>query len=561
MFEIVSQFQQLAAVMLIAALLGAVGKMLRQPLIIAFIVVGILVGPTWLGIIHPAQEVWELLATTGLALLLFLVGLKLDFQVIRSNGMVALATGLGQVIFTSIIGFGLALLLGMDPLVAVYVAVALTFSSTIVIVKLLSDKREIETLHGRVAIGLLIVQDILVVLVMIGLSAYGAGENDGHMVRDMLLVLGRGLVLLAVLAILMRYALPWLFGLMARSQELLVLAAIAWALLLAAVGDLMGLSKEVGAFLAGVSLASTPVRESIASRLVSVRDFLLLFFFLVLGADLDLSIIGDQILPAVVLSVFVLVGNPFIVMVIMRFMGYRRRTGFLTGLTVAQISEFSLIFGALGLSLGHITSETMGLITLVGIITIGISTYMILYSIPIYHRIGRWLAPFEAGAPFRDDREPGKTAQPPDIVVFGLGRYGGQMAEGFQRRGLRVLGVDFDPRVVRAQRQTGIDARYGDAEDPEFPHSLPLEGARWIVSTIPFRDVNRVLLRSLRAQGYDGKIAVPSHNNVDDGSLLAAGADRVLLPFTAAAGQAVETILQDIDHRPAAPAPAPGGDA
>jgi Kef-type K+ transport system membrane component KefB len=553
LIEITGEFQQLAAVMLVAVLLGAVGKVLRQPLIIAFIVVGIMVGPTWLDIIHPDQEVWELLATAGLALLLFLVGLKLDLHVIRNNGVVALATGLGQVFFTSVIGFGLALLLGMSPLVALYVAVALTFSSTIIIVKLLSDKREIETLHGRVAIGLLIVQDILVVLVMIGLSAYGAGEADGQVVQDMLLVLGRGLLLLAALAVLMRFVLPWLFGLMARSQELLVLAAIAWALLLASVGDFLGLSKEVGAFLAGVSLASTPVREAIASRLVSVRDFLLLFFFLVLGADLDLSLIGEQIMPAVVLSAFVLLGNPFIVMVIMRFLGYRRRTGFLAGLTVAQISEFSLIFGALGLALGHITSETMGLITLVGIITIGTSTYMILYSVPIYQRIGRWLGPFESRGPFRDDQEPVAAAPPPHVIVFGLGRYGGEIARGLRERGLRVLGVDFDPRVVRAMRREGMDARFGDADDPEFPHSLPLENVLWVVSTVPFRDVNRVLIQALRAEGFQGKIAVPSHDNVDDGSLQTAGADRVLLPFSAAAGQAVDAILQDMQQPTEAP--------
>jgi Kef-type K+ transport system membrane component KefB len=162
-------FVQVSLILGLAAVGGALAQLLRQPLIVAFIAVGILLGPSALGVVAPRTEI-ELFARLGIALLLFIVGLKLNPHVIRTVGPVALASGLGQVIFTSVAGYLLALLLGMSHVTAIYVAVALTFSSTIIIVKLLSDKREVDALHGRIAVGFLIVQDIVVVLAMIGLT-------------------------------------------------------------------------------------------------------------------------------------------------------------------------------------------------------------------------------------------------------------------------------------------------------------------------------------------------------------------------------------------------------
>ena len=381
-------FYEITALLLVAAAIGALALKLRQPLIVAFIAVGVTVGPAGLGWVRSHDQV-DLLATLGVALLLFVVGLKLDLHLIRSLGPVALATGLGQVIFTSVIGYGIALALGMDHVPAIYVAVALTFSSTIIIVKLLSDKREIDSLHGRIAVGFLIVQDLVVIVAMIALSALGvAGQQDNTALwRDVLWIVVKGVGLLAAVGLPMRYLLPRLLHQLARSPELLMLFAIAWAVALAAAGDALGFSKEVGAFLAGMTIASTPYREAISTRLTTLRDFLLLFFFVSLGAQLDLRLLGAQIGPSIALSLFVLIGNPLIVMVIMGAMGYRKRTGFLAGLTVAQISEFSLVFAALGLTLGHIDADTLGLITLVGLVTIGLSTYLILYSHPLYDRL------------------------------------------------------------------------------------------------------------------------------------------------------------------------------
>jgi Kef-type K+ transport system membrane component KefB len=391
-----SPFVQMAAVLVVAAVIGGFALSLRQPLIVAFIAVGVLVGPASLGWVTAGTEL-ELLASLGIAVLLFLVGLKLDPQLIRTTGPVALAAGLGQVAFTSLVGFLIGLGLGLDVLSAVYVAVALTFSSTIIIVKLLSDKRELDDLHGRIAVGFLIVQDIVVVIALIVITALGdvGGDEVGN---RLILTLFRGIGFLAVLLGLMKWVLPSLVGRVARNKELLVLFGVAWAVGLAAVGEVLGFSVEVGAFLAGFSLASTPYREAIASRLVSLRDFLLLFFFIDLGAKLELDLIGGQVGDAIVLSLFVLIGNPIIVMLIMGIMRYRSRTSFLAGLTVAQISEFSLILAALGVRVGHIDDSVLGLVTLVGLITIGLSTYLILYSHPLYERLSPILGKVRAQA-------------------------------------------------------------------------------------------------------------------------------------------------------------------
>jgi hypothetical protein len=229
-----------------------------------------------------------------------------------------------------------------------------------------------------------------------------------------------------------------------------------------------------------------------------------------LGAKLDFSLLGDELWAAALLSVFVLIGNPIVVMAIMGAMGYRKRTGFLAGLTVAQISEFSIVFVAMGVSLGHVGVEVVGLTTLVGVVTIAISTYMILHSTPLFERLSPWLSVFERETPRRESElEASEHADDrPHIVVFGLGRFGQGLAELLQAAGLRVLGVDVDPEVIRDGRGHRGAVRFGDAQDVDFLESLPLAGVPWVVSTLPDLESERALLHALETRGFEGSIAV-----------------------------------------------------
>jgi Kef-type K+ transport system membrane component KefB len=546
----ISVFYEITALLVLAAGVGLVGLALRQPLIVSFIAVGILAGPSALHIARSSEYI-ELLAELGVAVLLFLVGLKLDLKLIRTLGAVALTTGLGQVIFTSVIGFLICLGLGLNALTSLYVAVALAFSSTIIIVKLLSDKKEIDSLHGQVALGILIVQDLLVVLAMVVLSALGSGVTADAPLREVTMTLVFGFALLALVGLFIRYLAEPLVRRVARAPELLICFAIGWAALLAAIGDYLGLGKELGGLLAGVSLASTPFRESIATRLAPLRDFLVLFFFIGLGARLDLGLLDQELLAAVALSLFVLIGKPLIVLIIMGLMGYRKRTVFLTGLSLAQISEFSLIFMAMGLSIGHVDEQALDLVTLVGLITIGISTYMITYSHQLYEWLEPLLGPFEREVPHREDRDAGLGKwQKFDVLLFGLGRYGMGIARRLRQHGLKVLAVDFNPEVIGTLGEQDMAVIYGDANDPEFIGSLPLGCAKWAVSAVPEHrtglthdDPRAALIQALRFHGFTGRIAVPAQRAIDIDRLREAGADLVFLPFQDAADQAVALML------------------
>jgi len=544
-------FYETAAILSLAAVLGVIGQKLRQPLIIMFLATGILAGPAVSGLIRSYDQI-ELLAHIGISLLLFIVGLRLDLSLIRTTGPVALATGLGQILFTAGIGFVITLALGMTVVSAAYVSVALTFSSTIIIVKLLSDKKEIDALHGRIAVGFLIVQDIAAILALVALTTFGAtlsGEQSALTIS--LVMAGKGIGLLLAVGLLMRYVLPGLTARVAHSQEMLILFAVAWAVLLAAASEWLGFSKEVGAFLAGVSLAPTQYRDSISSKLTSIRDFLLLFFFIDLGARLEWSTVGSEVPKAVLLSLFVLIGNPLIVIAIMGYMGYRRRTAFLAGLTVAQISEFSLIVGALGVTLGHIQPQTMGLITLVGVVTIFASTYMILYSQNLYQLLAGPLKVFERKNPYREaSSDTAAETTVADAILVGLGNYGSGLAERLLERKMKIIGVDFDPQALEKWRARGVSVLYGDVADPDLYEQLPMNRVRWVVSTVRSKDVNLALLHLLRYRGHDVKVALTAAGHEEAVLYRQAGAHVVLRPFTDAAEQGADALMDATDILP-----------
>lgn len=548
---ILPPFAEVALLLMMAAGVGLIGTVARQPLIVSFIAVGLIAGPSALDVAHSDEQI-ALLSELGIAVLLFLVGIKLDVKLVRSLGPVAVTTGLGQVAATAGIGWLIGMAMGLGQITSLYVAVAMAFSSTIIVVKMLSDRREIDALHGQIALGVLIVQDLVVVLSMIVLSAIGIGSagHGGAPGGSVLMVLVAGLALVTGVMVFARFVANPLTEWLARAPELLVTFAIALAASCAAIGDVVGLGKELGGLLAGVALASTRYRETISARLAPLRDFLLLFFFVALGATLDLSQLGAQVSVALVLSVFVLIGKPLIVLAITGAMGYRKRTGFAAGITLAQISEFSLILVAMGVSLGHVTQEAMSVVTLVGLLTIAASTYMITFSHRLYPICEPFLRLFERKDTPREPIESqARQNEAFGVVVFGLGRFGTAIGLRLKKRGIRVLGIDFNPQAVRRWRDLGLEADFGDATDPEFVAELPLHGADWVVSAVPIHqtglsheDARRTLIQLSRAAGFRGRIAAASHSPRDTEVLMASGADLVLEPFQDAADRAVELL-------------------
>jgi Kef-type K+ transport system membrane component KefB len=540
-----SVFQQFALLLLIAAALGLVMGRLKQPLILAYIVIGVAAGPALVGWAAPAEAL-GLLSEFGVTLLLFAVGLKLDPMLVRHLGPVAVATGLGQIGFTVAAGYGLCLALGYDAAASLYIAVALTFSSTIIVVKLLSDKREVDSLHGRIAVGVLIVQDVAVVIALMVLGSLR--ESPGlPLAQVAALTLAKLAVAAALVFAALRYVVPHVAHRAAASGELLLLASIAWGVLLAAGGELAGFSKEVGAFLAGFTLATTPFRDAVAGRLAGLRDFLLLFFFIDLGLRLEVGSVGSSLASAAVLSLFVLIGKPLIVMAIMGYMGFRARNGLFAGVTVAQVSEFSIVFVAMGVGVGHVGSVTLAVTTTVAIITIAASTHLILYSERLYALLMPWLRIFEREVPFREARGvlgPHDLAAP-DVLVVGMGRYGRRLAEQLHRAGRRVLGVDFDPELARRAALGPLPMFFGDAADAGLLDSLPLEGTRWVAITLPDADDALALVNALRQRRFAGRIALAARNESDLRRLGRARPDLLLKPFDDAADQAARLLSSE----------------
>ncbi len=542
-------FRELAVLLFVAAAAGVLGQWIKQPLIIVYILVGVLLGPVGLDVIKSGDQV-RVLAELGLTLLLFVVGLKLDPQLIRRLGPVSLATGVGQMVFTGIIGFGLSLLLGLRPVPAMYVAGALVLSSTILIIKLLSDKRETDSLYGRIAVGFLIVDDIAVVFAMLVLSAF-VGNSDTSLLTQMIGIAVKGALLFGGVWVGSAFIFPRVLPLIARSTELLILVAIAWALALAACSTVLGFNKEVGAFAAGLSLASTAYRDLLSVKLAPLRDFLLFFFFLDLGAHLDLTSVTVHLNVAIPLSLLVLIGKPFSVMAIMGWMGYRKRTSFMAGMTVAQISEFSLLLVTLGISVGHIGQDVLGIVTLILLITMAIDVHLTLQAQPLYERFGRYFSFLERSTGLREDATTASVTgfENGGIVLVGLGRYGSQIGEEFACRGRAVLGVDFDPQAVGRFRDRGNPAIFADAEDPDFAHALPLSQVRWVLSSIRDNRLNASLRRTLEGEGYTGLFAcateAPELPGVEP---LEGGADLMLDPFEDAAVQAVDLLAEKEDE-------------
>ena len=544
-------FSETAAVLVVAVLFSVLAAFLRQPLIAAYIFTGVLVGPAGFGWVA-GEDPLDLLAQMGIALLLFVVGLKLDPRLMRAMGKVVLLVTVLQVLVVALLGTLLARWLGMEMTTALYVGLGLSFSSTVVIVKLLSDANEINSLHGRIALGMLIVQDLVVVVAMVLLTAF---DGDGGSLVSLLMLPLKGLLLALLVGLVMRYAVPTLVRHLAHSQELLMLAATAWAVSLASISHVLGFSHEVGAFVAGVSLASSPFHDAIGARLTALRDFLLLFFFVDLGAHINPAYLGEIWLPTLVLSAFALLLKPLLTGALLLRARYSVRTATLTSLTLGQISEFSLILAAMGLSVGHLDEAAVSMMTLVALVTITISSYVIRFLKPVSQTVGPLFARFQPDGPTREmdednDRDP--KSGPPSLILLGLGRFGGRMALGFMRQDKAVLGVDFDPEIVHHSRLLGIPARFGDVADKDLLRTLPLVQTEWVICCIPDTLLNLQLVQHLRSFGYGGKVAAFARHRDDQTDLTNAGVDLVLQPFDDAADQAVDLVTGH-DMRPDLP--------
>lgn len=534
------EFSQIAVLLSVAAGFGIIAKLLKQPLLVGYLFAGFLLAA--LGLIPESAGI-DALGKIGVALLLFLLGLEMDISEIPIVGKVALMTGFGQIIFTSIIGYILATLLGFPPLTAIYIAIALTFSSTIIIVKLLSEKNDLGSLYGKIAIGFLLVQDMVAILILMFLSGLKSGSFGPSTYA---MVAAKGAFLLLSVWFLGKEVLPKVFTkIIDSSTELLFIVAVAWALGVAAfVAGPLGFTIEIGGFLAGLSLSNLPDHLQISSRTRPLRDFFLTLFFVLLGTNLVIAThqITTVIIPAIILSAFVLVGNPIIVLAILGFLGYRKRTSFLASVTVAQISEFSLILMAMGHSIGHVDDHAVALTVLIGVITMTLSTYLILGTDRIYPKIEKWLSIFER----KVNKEIDLKSVPPKkdhIILIGSHRTGAALLPILKKQKVDFTIIDFNPKLV--EELTGLDLPviFGDITDSEVLKAANVSEAKMIVSTTADLHDNLTILSHVRSLKKHPAVIMKAGSAGDALLLYKKGADYVIVPEVAA-GESIRHIIK-----------------
>ena len=535
-------FLELAAVIILATLLGFLFRKFKQPILLAFIFAGIILGSSFLNVII-YKELMDVFSELGVALLLFLVGMNLDLRILKEIGKTSIITGIGQIVFTTLIGFGIASLLGFSFLESMYIAVALTFSSTIIIVKLLSDKKELNSLYGKISIGFLLVQDFVAIIALVLISSFSFSTDLTSQLSQFVLSL---LALFLLFFIASKFLVKRVFDSFSQNQELLFLGAISWCFAFASAAIFLGFSKEIGAFLAGVSIASLPYTYNILGKLKYLRDFFIVLFFVVLGSSLVFAASDIILIPAIVFSVFVLIGNPIIVFILMAKLGYKGRTSFLSSLTVAQISEFSLILIFLGAKVGHVSNEIVSMITLVAVATISVSTYFIIYNNRIYNTLFGFL-PFLHSKRFFEDSLHMSEDKNYSFVCLGFGETGKRIFLGGKINEKDVLVVDFDPRALKEAGKLNFHTLYGDVSDLETIDFILKVKPKIVVSTIMSVDSNIILAKKLQQKKMAAKLIVLAHDVHNAKKLSTAGIKIVLVPSIIAADK-VKTILQDIEE-------------
>lgn len=514
-------FYQLSIVMVIAAGSALIARFFRQPLIIAYIITGFIVGPSILNVIHN-QEAFESFSQIGIALLLFIIGLGLNVSIIKTTGKPVLLTFLATVAGVGSVGFITSRLFGFDKSESLIIAIALLFSSTIIVVKSLSDKKEQTRLYGQIATGLLLVEDLAATLALLVVSAISGSASTSN---DIILLLFKGALLGATLAVVGGYVMPRFSKLFASSQELLYVFAIAWAFGVASVASWAGFSIEVGSLFAGVSLAHLPYVQAIGTRLKPLRDFFIVLFFIKLGESLQLTNFASALVPALVISAIVIITKPLLIMTSLGLQGYTKQTSFKTALHLSQISEFSVVLIILAANTKLVGPQVITIVTLTALITIAVSAYLMKYADQLYQRLQKALSFFERSYTKREL----KSLSYYPLVLLGYRQGGYNFVQTFRQMKKRYVVIDYNPDVIESLEHQHVNHVYGDATDPELLDEIGLHMSELVISTINDATTNHMLAQHIIKTNGDAIFICHADSLNDASALYESGASYVIV--------------------------------
>ncbi|HJQ08100.1 MAG TPA: cation:proton antiporter [Candidatus Saccharimonadales bacterium] len=517
-----SIFYQLSLVLVLATVISLIFRALKQPLIIGYIVTGFLAGPSLLGLIHD-HEAFESFSQIGIALLLFIIGLGLNAAVVKSTGKPVLVTFLVITLGVGGLGLGASKLLGFSSTESVIMAVALLFSSTIIVVKSLSDKKEQSRLYGQIAIGVLLIEDLAATIALLLVATSGNGTVSA---ADFGLLFAKGVGLGAGLAFLGVYVMPRFARLFAGSQELLYIFALAWGFGVASVFWWAGFSIEVGALFAGVALAHLPYAQGIATRLKPLRDFFIVLFFIGLGEELGISNISAALVPALVFSLIIMMSKPLLTVISLGVLGYTKQTGFKAAVRLSQISEFSIVLVVLAANTGAVNDRLITVITLTALITIALSTYLMQYDERLYRLFEKPLSYFERA----ETKQELRSLQHYPLVLLGYHEGGYEFVRTFRRMKKPYVVIDYNPEVIDSLEAQHINHLYGDATDFELLDEIGLHRAEIIVSSINDTLTNKLILEHIVRRNKDAIFICHATSYDDAEALYERGAAYVIMP-------------------------------
>lgn len=552
-----SVFTELAIILVVSFIISMVMNRVKQPLLVGYILTGVIAGPIFFNLLSNPES-YEVFSHIGVAFLLFIVGLQLNVKLIKEVGTISLVTGIGQIIFTTVFGIGINLLLGMAWIPSILVAAALTFSSTIIIVKLLSDTKGLEQLYGKISLGFLLVQDFVAVLILMIVGTFSNGVGSWSLIAQTVIL---GVVCILGIFFGAKPLISRLLRVITPFKELHFLFILAWCFGISVLFELIGFSLEIGALVAGIVLASTPYQQEVSGRIKPLRDFFIILFFIFLGTQLipapetpipsgeEWNYITDTLGPiapqAILLSLFVLIGNPLIVLVLVTMFGYSAKTGFLAGLTVSQISEFSIILVLLGQKAGLLSITELSLVTLVAIITITGSTYLVVYGEKLYKIFSPLFKKLEKKK--LKDTLQGVQGRKHDVGIFGYRRIGPHVLKEIEQTGLSYLVIDHNPKTIAKLKKENREAVFGDASNVEFLSEFDFKDMNMIISTIPNALVNRVLLQNYKHLNPHGITILTVEERHEAIELYELGADYIIVPHHLGANH-IEELFKEFVH-------------
>jgi len=518
---------EFGVILVVAAVLGVLARFFKQPLILAYLVAGILIGPFAMGLVKSGQVI-EIFAQIGIIFLLFFIGLELNPKKLLEIGNTALVAAFFQILFSGIFYFLAAIVFHFNAVASIYLAIALTFSSTAIIVTLLSNKNELDSLHGKLLVGILLVQDFVAIFLLTIISGINSAQDVSLLTLSYQVVV-KAILLFVTTFLISKYVFPPIFAKIAKSHELLFISSLAWCFLLVIVSISLGFSAEIGAFIAGVSIASLPYAIHVASKTKPLRDFFIMIFFIYLGTTLVFSDFSKTIIPAIVLSILILLINPVVVTAVLTFLGYRKRTSFLTGISLTQVSEFSFLVAALGVKANILPKEVLTLVSMVAIITVFISTYLISSCHKIYHYIRPYLGFIKQGQK-SDDLYNLPEELNDHVVLIGYHRIGSIVFHALKENGEKVAVIDYDPHRIKELIEQNEICTYADAVDHEVLEQLKLDHAKMVISTIHKFEENILILETYKKFNKKLKIILTAQDSDEALELYDLGADLVVVP-------------------------------